>query len=69
MSILLLLKNTKDRIRIIGLNYLKNNKIRIWNGKRLNCEHNREQNTCKDNKRRSICKDCGGVSICEYNKI
>ena len=45
--------------RIPDQKYMYKNKIVIWNGKILLCEHNR---------RRSNCKDCGGGSICEHNR-
>lgn len=46
--------------RIKGERYIdKNNKIVIWNGDRLYCEHNRKK---------AHCKNCGGSSICVHNK-
>ena len=63
--------------RIVGCKYIKNGNIRIWNGKRLNCEHNRVTSNCKDctgvsicihNKRRTLCINCGGASLCKHNK-
>ncbi len=38
-----------------GKQYLKNGKVRIWNGRELYCEHK---------KRPSQCRKCGGVSLC-----
>lgn len=46
--------------RIIGKKYLKDEKIRIWDGRILRCEHNRRINNCKD---------CSGASICEHSTI
>lgn len=57
MSIDILPKNIKDRIP--GCKYMYENKIRIWNGKKLKCEHN---------KAISDCRECGGGSICVHNK-
>ena len=63
--------------RIPDQKYMYKNKIVIWNGKILLCEHNRERSKCKDcggssicehNRQRSNCKDCGGSSICEHNR-
>lgn len=64
-------KNVKDRI--IGKMYMYQNQIRIWSGRILNCQHNRQKNFCKDcggqtvcehRKIRGICKDCGGSQLC-----
>ena len=44
----------KDRIK--GKSYVYNGVVRIWDGKKLKCEHS---------KHKSQCKDCGGASICE----
>ena len=68
-------KKIKDRIN--GNNYLHKGEIRVWNGKRLLCEHNRRCEQCKDchgsgicshNKIRTQCKDCQGSSICSHNR-
>jgi len=75
MSIEILPKNSKDRI--IACKYIYNNEIRIWNGKKLNCEHNKEKRKCTEckgagicehNRRKNECTQCGGSSICEHNK-
>ena len=41
-----------------GKQYLKNGKVRIWNGRELYCEHK---------KRPSQCRKCGGVSLCIHS--
>ena len=55
----------------------KNNKIVIWSGTRLHCEHNRKKSVCKDcggssicvhNKHKYVCIECGGSAICIHNK-
>ena len=65
----------KDRIK--GQSYLYQGLVRIWDGKQLKCEHQRQRKQCKEcggasicehNRERSSCKECGGASICEHNK-
>jgi len=46
--------------REIGKKYVYQNKIVIWTGRRLTCEHHRLHRDCK------ICK---GSGICEHNNI
>ena len=75
-NVIILLPSKNNRIK--GHKYMsKNNKIVIWSGTRLHCEHNRKKSQCKDcggsgicehNKRKSQCKDCGGSSICEHGR-
>ena len=68
-------KTTKNRIP--GRRYLRENKVVIWNGREVVCEHNLKPSRCKDcggssicehDKRRSQCKDCGGSEICLHKK-
>ena len=67
----------KSADRIIGESYRHKGKVVIWNGKRMNCEHNRRRSRCKEcggsqicehNRIRSSCKECGGSQICEHNR-
>ena len=68
----------KKQIRIKGQRYIdKNNKIVIWNGKVLHCEHDKQKAQCKDcsgigicehGKQKAQCKDCSGIGICEHGK-
>ena len=64
--------------RMKGQKFMYKDKIVIWNGKILLCEHNLQKSRCKEcggssicehNKIKSKCKECGGASICEHNKI
>ena len=66
----------KDRIK--GKSYVYNGVIRIWDGKKLKCEHSKNKSQCKDcggssicehYKQRSHCKKCGGSSICDHNRF
>jgi len=50
-------KRTSDRIK--HESYLCKGEVRIWNGSRLNCKHN---------KRIGDCIQCKGPGICEHNK-
>ena len=62
--------------RIVGQKYIYNNIIRIWDGKILRCEHNRESKArcidcggkeiCEHKRRKSHCKLCKGTNICEH---
>ena len=61
-----------------GEKWIFKGKIRIWGGKRWNCEHNIQitrcvncggAGVCKHKKQRTICKECRGNSICEHNRI
>ena len=63
--------------RIIGDKYLYHNKIVMWDGKRLRCQHNRRRERCKEcggsqvcihNKNRYTCLDCGKKQICKHKK-
>ena len=50
----------KDKTeRVVGRQYMFNDRIVIWNGRSLLCEHK---------KQRSRCKDCGGSQICEHDR-
>jgi len=62
--------------RITGNKYLYKNKIVLWSGNKILCEHKKQTSQCKDcggasicehNKIKSTCKDCGGGSICMHN--
>lgn len=65
--------------RIVGASYFtKDERIVIWDGTILRCQHNRQSSKCKDcgggsicehGKERCKCKHCGGGSICEHDKI
>lgn len=61
--------------RVVGEKYLSKNRIVIWDGRKLRCEHNRRRDQCKlcggsgiceHNQRKHYCKICGGGSICEH---
>jgi len=63
--------------RIIGEMYIKDYRVVIWTGKRLNCFHNKIRNQCVQCKGSSICihnkiktgcKDCKGSSFCIHDK-
>lgn len=64
--------------RVVGRKYIHNNIIRIWDGKKLRCEHNREtpsrckdcdgKDICEHKRRRSHCKQCGGNQICKHQR-
>ena len=63
--------------REVGKKYLFKNEIRIWNGQRWHCIHNREKKVCVEcggsqicehGKVRHKCKLCGGSQICEHNR-
>jgi hypothetical protein len=71
----LLPKDKKNRV--INQMCIYKDRIVIWDGKELKCEHNRERSKCKScggsqicehRKRRNECIDCGGSSICEHRK-
>ena len=75
MSIEILPKLKKDRIK--GCKYMYENKIRIWNGNKLYCEHNKAISDCRicggaslctHNISKFKCKVCKGKSICEHEK-
>jgi hypothetical protein len=64
--------------RIVDKRYFYKGEIRIWNGKRLCCEHGRRKSQCKEcggssicehGRQKSTCKECGGSSICEHGRI
>lgn len=66
----------KDRVK--GQIYFKNKDIVIWNGKRLNCRHNRTKYRCKycngsgiciHKRVKSQCRDCKGTSICIHSRL
>jgi len=55
----------------------KKDRIVIWDGKILRCEHERVRTQCRDcggkafcqhNRQRSKCKECGGASICQHQR-
>ncbi len=48
------------KYREVGKSYNYNGNIRIWDGKRLKCIHN---------KTISQCIKCGGSSICDHGRI
>ncbi len=63
--------------RIKNQRYIYKNKIRIWDGKKLNCHHNKSPHDCKKCKGNSICKhnrrsrdcvECKGTRICKHKK-
>ena len=63
--------------RVVNRIYLYKDEIRIWNGKKLCCEHNRQRSRCKEceggsickhNRQRTSCKECGGSHICEHKR-
>jgi hypothetical protein len=63
--------------RISDTKYMCNEKIVIWNGKKLKCVHLKNpaecfecggSQICEHKKMRNNCKDCGGCGICEHNK-
>jgi len=51
-------KSTKNRIP--GRRYLRANKVVIWTGNGLACEHNRKP---------SRCKECGGSQLCYHGRV
>ena len=57
----MLTKLPKKNDRIINKKYLYKNSIRIWNGKRLLCEHGKRKDFCKH-------EDCieNASSICQH---
>ena len=68
---------SKKSSREVGKKYHFNGKIRIWDGKILRCEHNRQMSRCKDcsggglckhSRQRSRCVECDGSSICEHGR-
>ena len=63
--------------RIKGNRYLYNNKVVIWSGNRLYCQHNKDKVYCKicdgsaicpHDKRKNICYKCNGSQICIHKK-
>ena len=63
--------------RIIGSTYSFKGELRIWDGRKLRCKHNREKpkciecaggSICEHNRERAKCGECGGGSICEHNR-
>ena len=63
--------------RVTGVKYMSKDKIVIWNGKQLWCEHSKRKDYCIDccgsrycehKKRSENCKDCDGSNICRHNK-
>jgi len=67
----------EKNLRIAGTKYIYKDKVVIWNGKIILCEHGRRRSQCKEcggasicehGRRRSECKDCGGASICEHGR-
>ena len=68
---------TKITDRTKGQKYMYKDKITIWNGKRVLCEHGDRRERCKEcggssicehGRIKDICKECGGSSICEHGK-
>ena len=49
----------KKADRVVGEKYMHKGEVRIWNGRKLLCEHG---------KRKSRCRECGGSQICEHGK-
>ena len=64
--------------RIDNTKYLHNDKIILWNGISIICEHNillysckkccNQDKLCEHKKLKGRCKQCGGGSFCEHNK-
>ena len=68
----------KKDLRKRNEKYLYNDKIVIWDGKIIRCEHGKKKQDCKDcrgsqicmhGKFKRICKDCGGTALCEHGKF
>jgi hypothetical protein len=65
--------------RIVDTQYMCNDKIVIWNGKKLKCIHLNNpyccfecgggSQICEHKRCKYNCKDCGGTSICEHKNI
>ncbi len=67
--------NKKDRIK--GEKYYYNNEVRIWDGRKLKCEHNKLKNDCKScsgssfcihDKFKKYCIECLGSAMCMHNR-
>tara|TARA_R110002074_G_scaffold363848_1_gene537217 strand:- start:33 stop:959 length:927 start_codon:yes stop_codon:yes gene_type:complete len=63
--------------RVNGKKYMYKGCVRIWDGKRLRCEHGRQCNLCKDchgsgicvhDKFKATCRECDGSSFCEHDR-
>ena len=68
-------KQIADRVK--GETYMYKEEIRIWNGKRLLCEHGKRKTQCiecggsqicEHGKQKVQCRQCGGSQICEHGK-
>ena len=63
--------------RIIGQKYIYSNRIITWNGKTLNCEHDKYYGDCQicnklficeHNKKKRNCVQCNPDKICDHLK-
>jgi hypothetical protein len=63
--------------RTVGAQYMCNEKLVIWNGKKLKCKHLKNpaecfecggSQICEHKRMKNNCKDCGGCGICEHGK-
>ena len=68
----------EKNLRIAGTKYIYKDKVVIWNGKIILCQHGRIRSQCKEcggssicehGRARCRCKECGGASICEHGRI
>ena len=68
-------KLKKDRVK--GAKYLHKGEIKIWDGERLRCKHDKRKDLCKEcggsafckhGKHKSRCKECGGSAFCKHDK-
>lgn len=64
--------------RTVGAQYMCNEKLVIWNGKKLKCKHLKNpycciecngSQLCEHKRCKYNCKECGGTSICEHKNI